>query len=671
MAPLRPRRRLARTLVLLLLAVLEARCGRAALAAPVADWPYTEGAPGGGRYSPLDEIDRENVGELEVVWTYHHGDVFDGGWHPAPAQRGTAFQSTPLVVNGRLVFTTPYNRVIALDPERGTELWTFDPAIDRDRLFGNSLINRGVAYWRDATRAEGACTRRVFLATLDARLIALDAATGRPCADFGQSGSVDLRVGITPLVDDWEYNVTSPATVVGDVVVVGSSIADLIRRVGPPGDVRAFDARTGALLWTFHTIPAPGEPGAETWKPNGRENAGHANVWSTITADLERGLVFLPVATASPDFYGGDRLGANLFSDSVVALEAKTGRLVWHYQTVHHDLWDYDLAAPPNLVRIRVDGRERDAVAQATKTGFVFLLDRDTGEPLFPVEERAVPASDVPGEEAWPTQPFPVKPPPLVPQRLTEDDLWDADPERLEGCKERLRELRNDGIFTPPSLRGSVLYPFTGGGANWSGASFDPALGLLFVPVNNLVHVLTLSELPESNKPTFAWRPLHLLEGLWFLLTGRGTGLHYWVHPSGGRVVLREDDVPCNRPPWGWLVAVDLGAGEIRWRAPMGEKDGVQGLNGYGPPLATAGGLVFHAGTRDLHLRAHDAETGEVLARFALPAGLHAGPISYRLHSDGPQYLVIAPGGHVQIGSQLGDSVIGYALPESVRARRR
>jgi quinoprotein glucose dehydrogenase len=470
--------------------------------------------------------------------------------------------------------------------------------------------------------------------------------------------------------DDWEFNVTSPATVVGDVVVVGSSIADLVRRVGPPGDVRAYDARTGKLLWTFHTIPLPGEPGAETWQPNGREHAGHANVWSTITADLERGVVYLPVATASPDFYGGDRIGANVYSDSVVALEAATGRPRWHFQTVHHDLWDYDLAAPPVLVRVRVSGREREAVAQATKVGFVFLLDRDTGEPLFPVEERPVPPSDVPGEQAWPTQPIPVKPPPLVPQSLTEADLWDADPDRLERCRNRLRELRNDGLFTPPSLRGSVLYPFTGGGANWSGAAFDPGASLLFVPVNNLVHVLTLGELAESNRATFAWRPLHTLEGLWFLLTGRGTGLHYWVHPADGRVVLREDGVPCNRPPWGELVAVDLDAGEIRWRAPMGAQGGVEGLNGYGPPLATAGGLVFHAGTRDLHLRAHHSGTGEVLARIALPAGLHAGPITFRVRPDGRQYLVIAPGGHVQIGSTLGDYVIAYALPERSRGGR-
>jgi len=289
--------------------------------------------------------------------------------------------------------------------------------------------------------------------------------------------------------------------------------------------------------------------------------------------------------------------------------------------------------------------------------------------PLFPVEERPVPKSDVPGEESWPTQPIPTRPPPLVPQELTEADLWDLDADRLERCRARLRELRNDGLFTPPSLRGSVLYPFTGGGANWSGTSFDPRLDLLFVPVNNLVHVLTLELVSDENVTTFTRRPLHTLEGLWWLLTGgEGTGLRYWVNPVDGRVVLREDGVPCNRPPWGWVVAVDLAAGTIRWKAPMGEKDGVVGLNGWGPPLATAGGLVFHAGTRDLRLRAHDSETGAIVATFPLPAGLHAGPITYRVRPNGRQYLVVAPGGHVQLGTQLGDHVIAYALGEEATA---
>jgi quinoprotein glucose dehydrogenase len=379
-----------------------------------------------------------------------------------------------------------------------------------------------------------------------------------------------------------------------------------------------------------------------------------------MSADPARGLVYLPVGTVGPDFYGVDRPGPNLYSDSLVAVRAATGERVWHFQTAHHGLWDYDLAAQPNLVRVTRNGVVRDAVAQATKSGFVFLFDRQTGEPLFPIEERPVPASDVPGEHAWPTQPFPLAPPPLVPQRLREQDLWAADPGRRDRCAARLRELRNEGLFTPPSLRGTVIYPFTGGGANWSGAAWDEAKALLFVPVNNLVHVVRLEAVPESNLGTDGVVLQNPLRGLYWLFSGRGTGLRYHTR----RNLFAEDGVACNAPPWGWLVAVDLAGGTIRWRAPAGELDGVAGLANYGPPLATAGGLVFHAGSRDLRLRAHDAATGAVLARFELPAGLHAGPITYKLRPEGRQFLVIAPGGHIGMRTRLGDWVIAYTLPD-------
>jgi len=642
-------------------------------AGEVVEWHVTEGAPGGGRFSPLADVTAENVVSLREVWCYRHGDFFEGAF-PLRENGGSAFESTPIVVEGQLFFTTPRNRVIALDAETGRELWTFDPALERGRAYANMWINRGVAHWRDP-RASGECAARLFLGTLDARLIALDAASGRPCADFGGAGTVNLLDGIAPLADPWEYNVTSPPTVVGDVVVVGSSIADLLRPNAPPGDVRGFDARTGSLRWSFHTIPHAGEPGSETWE-NGTQLAGAANVWSTITADLVRGLVFLPVSTPTDDHYGGDRLGANLYSDSVVALDAATGERRWHFQTVHHDLWDYDLAAPPVLVTLRHDGREVDAVVQATKAGMLFVLDRDSGMPLFPIEERPVPASDVPGERAWPTQPFPVKPPPLTSHRFTEADLHAPTPEHRAACAKRLEGLRNDGIFTPPSERGSVLHPFTGGGVNWSGMAWDPGRRLLIVPVANLVHVVKLSKVSDEHVGEGAARPLRgvapadLVRNLWWILTGRGSGLRYHVSPIDGRTLFSHDDLPCNAPPWGRLVGVDLDRGEIVWSVPTSAGADDPGLPGYGPPLATASGLVFHAGTAEPVLRVHDTASGQLVTTFALPAGLHAGPISYRVRPDGPQLLVLAPGGHIGIGSPLGDHVIAYALPDGAAPAR-
>jgi quinoprotein glucose dehydrogenase len=605
----------------------------AAAQAQTAGWPVTEGQPGGGRYSPLADIHTGNVDQLEQAWVYRYGedDYFDGGF--PFFDDGSSSETTPILVDGRLIFTTPTNRVIALDPESGEELWTFDPGLTRMEWYA-MWTNRGVAAWHGGP--DEACTPRVFLTTLDGRLIALDARTGERCPGFSD---IDLRDGVEPLVEPRELTLTSPGTVVGDVIVVGSSVPDLIRADAPPGIVRAYDAESGALRWTFHTIPPAGEPGSDTWE-SGTAETGAANVWSTITADLERELVFLPVSSASPDFYGGTRRGANLYSDSVVALDAQTGELEWHFQTVHHDLWDYDLAAPPILIDIRRDGRAVPAVVVLAKTSLVFVLHRETGEPLYPVEQRSVPGSDVPGETAWPTQPFPVKPPPLSSHRITETDLFDRTGEFRDACAERLSKLRNDGIYTPPSVQGTLVHPSTGGGVNWWGAAFDPVRRLLFVPVNNTATEIRLAP------------------------TGRTTGERYRV--DGGHVPFGHDGWPCNRPPWGYLVAVDLDEGEIVWSVSTatGHPDDL-GNSSYQPPLATAGGLVFHGGTWYPYLRIHDAATGKRIGSIELPAGVHGGAITYKLGPESRQYVVAAAGGHDVIDSPKGDYLIAWALPRN------
>lgn len=628
-----------------------------------AEWSVTEGSAGGGRFSLLSDINTTNVQNLKVAWTYRHGDYKSGGILPDKVFKGTGFESTPIVVENRLIFTTPFNRVIALNPESGKEIWKFDPKINIHRRFANMLINRGVAYWRNPD--SGVTNKsRVFIGTLDARLIAIDITTGKPCQDFGKNGTINLLEGVDHLIDSWEYNLTSPPTVIGDVVIVGSSIADIIRRIQPSGLVRAFDVRTGKLLWRFNTIPQAGEYGTDTWENESWKITGGANVWSTMTADNNRGLVFLPVSTAGPDLFGGDRPGANLFSDAIVALDAKTGKMIWYFQTVHHDLWDYDLAAPPILVAVTHNNKKIDAIAQATKTGFVFLLNRETGEPLFPVEERPVPQSDVPGEKSWPTQPFPTMPLPLVQQEFTEKDIWSDDSVRYKKCLEKLRGLRNEGIFTPPSEKGSILYPAAGGGANWSGAAYNPESNILYIPVNTDVMVQGLKKLPASNFTKTNAKVLRTgPSAAWWALTGRGTGLRYSMID---RKPFKVDGLPCKCPPWGWMVAVNLNSGEIVWRKTSGEDTlkNIKGLNGYCPPLLTAGGILFHSGTRDQRLYAYDAQNGNILAKYDLPAGLHAGPITYKLKADGKQYLVVAPGGHTILGSKLGDYIIAYTLPD-------
>ena len=446
----------------------------------------------GTRYSPLDEISVENVSTLELAWKYSTGE--SEVERPGPRQPAQ-FEATPIVVEKSMYLSTPLGRVIALDPESGLSRWVYDPQIDRSprgRAF--SLTNRGVSTWLDPHAPLAApCRRRLFVGTADARLIALDARDGRPCAGFGFEGSVDLRVGLRNPPNPTEYGVTSPPAVLRDMVVVGSSISDDRRAEAASGEVRAFDTRTGALRWSWDPIPqSADDPGWRSWIGPRAHRAGAANAWSVIAVDAERDLVVVPTSSPSTDHYGGERRGTNLYANSVVALRGSTGRPVWHFQVVHHDLWDYDVASPPALVNLRREGREVPAVLQATKSGQLFVLHRETGAPIFPVAEKAVPASDVPGEEAWPTQPFNTVLPSLSPTRVDASEAWGPTPADRDACREQMRGLRNDGIFTPPSLTGTLFFPANFGGAHWGGLAYDPERSIVVIPTNRVPAAIRL-----------------------------------------------------------------------------------------------------------------------------------------------------------------------------------
>jgi len=644
---------------------LLASCPFAAAQSPEAsDWGYYGGDIFGEHYSNLDQINRQNVSLLEIAWTYRTGELGAG---LASADKLT-FEATPILAFGMLYLSTATDIVIALDPVTGRARWRFDPHIDR-RVTYSDVASRGVSVWQDPDIGPvGACSRRVFIGTLDARLIALDAMTGIPCGSFGAHGTVDLTRGVH-LRERGQYLVTSPAAITRDLVIVGSSIGDNRAVEVERGTVRAFDARSGALEWSFDPIPdSPQHPAAAEWRADQAARTGAGNAWAVMSVDPARSTVFVPTGSASPDFYGGERLGSDRFADSLLALDARSGRLLWHQQLIHHDLWDYDLAAQPVLVSLESGATPVYAVLEATKSGLLFVFNRDTGKPLAPVTERAVPRSTVKGEQAFPTQPFPDTPPLVSQSPIDPRDAWGITFWDRGACRDLLRRYRNEGTYTPPDTRGSISVPGYAGGVDWGGIAFDPRRERVIAAVNHLPTVEKLVPRQDLAREMHSEEFAHADVGLQL-----GTPFAVLRKP-----LLSPWGLPCTRPPWGTLVSVDLRRNRIVWEVPLGTTKNIGpwfaptrtfGVPGMGGPIVTAGDLVFVAAAMDNYLRAFDVETGRELARFPLPAGGQATPMTYRAGPDQRQYLVLAAGGHGKLGTQRGDYVIAFALPQAGRPR--
>jgi quinoprotein glucose dehydrogenase len=597
------------------------------------DWPRVGNDAGCMRYSELEQITRDNVKQLEPAWTYHTDELKDG--------EGKTIECTPIVVDGVMYVTTGQMRVVALDAGTGTKLWQFDPTDHPYEHEPNSGgVNRGCAYWSDG---KDGGERRIIHGTSDGRLFSLDAKTGELDVNFGEGGIRDLREELDPAVASLGYGPTSAPVLWKESIIIGVSCGEG-PSIAAPGDIRAFDVRTGKQLWRFHTVPQPGEYGHETWAGDSWKNRGGANAWGGLSVDEKRGLVFAGLGSASFDFYGGDRHGENLFANCTIALNADTGERVWHYQTLRHDLWDHDMPVYPNLVTVSHDGREIDAVAQVTKTGFVFLFDRETGKPLFEIEEKSVPSSDVPGEQAWPTQPVPTKPPPFAVQSFDATNITTLGEANRKSVLTQLQKVRSGPAFNPPSLQGTVVIPGFHGGANWSGASFDPTSGLLYVNSNNFPNITALVEADEGDEP------------------------RYGPFGHSGYIQFRDHEgYPAIKPPWGELSAINLNTGEFAWRVVLGEHPELTargipqtGTESFGGTIVTAGGLVFIAGTMDERIHAFDKQTGELLWEHPLPAGGYATPSTYMV--DGRQYVVIAAGGAGKLKTKAGDAFVAFAL---------
>lgn len=591
------------------------------------DWPSVGRDPGGQRFSPLTQINRQNVKTLQPAWTFDTGS--------------TGLQVTPLVVDGRM-YVTAGSSIFALEPETGTVLWKYDAP--------GPVSRRGVAYWP----GDAQTGPRLYSGAGDGRMVALDARAGKAVTEFGTGGFVDLKESVRSDVDG-RFSLVSPPTVYKNIVITGGNNNEPQPSAGLYGDIRGWDARTGKLLWSFHTVPRAGEPGVETWEGESWKNRSGTNMWAFITVDVERGLAFVPVGSPTSDYYGADRHGKNLYGNSLVALDANTGKVKWYQQLVHHDLWDFDLPAAPTLIDVTRNGKRIPAVAMITKMSTLFIFDRVTGEPVFGMEERPVPKSNVPGEESWPTQPFPLKPPPLG--RMTFDPAKDfntLEPSHEAYCRDlwNKNEMYTEGPYTPPGLKGTmVTFPSTLGGGNWNGVSYDPTQGLAFTNVMNLGQVARMQERKDEQ-------------------TG---AVSYWRTSPWGRAVGRfwdpDTKIPCSAPPFGELVAVDVNTGAIRWHVPLGFYEslkakgfGQTGTLSMGGGIATASGLLFIGATIDGRFRAFDSTNGTLLWETQLEAAAHSIPMTF-MGKDGRQYVVVTAGGGGFLVSPPGSKIIAFALP--------
>ena len=609
--------------ILPILALLLSACAMPADAPQNHDWPHYKADKASTSYSPLDQINKENVAGLKVAWEIRTGDA---------AQN--KIEANPVVVDGVMYTSTPSLDLLALDAATGETIWRFKP----EGHGPGFRANRGVTYWEDGD------DKRIYF-PVTTNLFALNAEDGSLITSFGDDGRIVLTEHLSRDAGGKTVSVTTPPVIFEDLIITGSSISDANYALpNPPGDIRAWNLHTGELVWTFHVIPHPGEFGYDTWPADAWKTIGAANSWAGMAVDEARGMVFAPTSSPAPEHYGGVRPGQNLFGNSILALNARTGERIWHFQVVHHDIWDYDIASPPNLVTMNVDGVQRDAVAQATKVGMLFVLDRETGESIWPIEERPVPQSTVPGEQTWPTQPFTTKPPPYTRHGFTEDEITDLNPEAAAYVKEKyFDEFGPSVIFQPPRMEGGFYFPQFNGGSDWGGAAFDPATGMLYINASNEAESMHIIPTPPGSNHDIPYV---------------GNGHNEIYDPEG---------FPVSKRPWGTLNAIDLNVGEIAWQVTLGtypelEARGLPptGTFNLGGPIVTAGGLVFIAATRDERIRAFDKDTGEVLWEHQLPFGGFATPSTYMV--DGKQYVVIAAGGGGIGGTKPGDAYVAFAL---------